>query len=148
VWSSDPLPTYNFSVEIEGLQVLRCSGLSGLERRIDVLPHAEGGVNDHVHNLPGPERHTNLVLRHGLLVGSLLFDWFEETAAGRITRRNGTVLVHDATQRAVRGWDFRAGLPVRWTGPELDAADDRVGFETVEIAHEGLRRSAVSVAGG
>jgi hypothetical protein len=42
-------------------------------------------------------------------------------------------------------WYFRRGLPVKYTGPSLNATQSSVAIEAIEIAHEGL--SQVSLAG-
>jgi hypothetical protein len=35
-------------------------------------------------------------------------------------------------------WYFRRGLPVKYTGPSLNATQSSVAIESIEIAHEGL----------
>jgi len=41
-------------------------------------------------------------------------------------------------QIPIMWWNFRGALPVRWTGPELNAGSDELAFEAVELAHGGL----------
>jgi hypothetical protein len=43
-------------------------------------------------------------------------------------------------------WNFRNALPVRWAGPTFDASSDSVGFETLELAHEGLTKPLLGQA--
>ena len=47
-------------------------------------------------------------------------------------------------------WYFRRGLPVKYSGPSLNATQNNVAIESIEIAHEGVYQlSFVSgVAGG
>ena len=35
-------------------------------------------------------------------------------------------------------WNFKRGFPVKWTGPAMNASQNNVAIETLEIAHEGL----------
>ena len=35
-------------------------------------------------------------------------------------------------------WYFKKGLPLRWTGPSLNASQSAVAVESLEIVHEGL----------
>ena len=35
-------------------------------------------------------------------------------------------------------WYFRRGLPVKYTGPSLNATQSAVAIEALEIAHEGM----------
>jgi phage tail-like protein len=135
-----PFMTFNFAVEIEGLLVGGFSQVEGLASDIELEEYREGGVNGFVHKLPGHTTHANLVLRHGLTAISTLWNWYDNTSRGVITRRNGTIMLLDRRQIPVMWWNFRNGLPVRWTGPTFDAASDAVGVEALELVHEGLSK--------
>ena len=39
-------------------------------------------------------------------------------------------------------WFFRRGLPVKYTGPSLNATQNNVAIEAIEIAHEGIHQVA------
>ena len=134
----DPFPTYNFAVEIEGLLVGGFTEVSGLDSQIEVDDHHEGGVNDHVHRLPGQTTYSNLELKHGLTAISTLWNWYHNVTRGVIERKNGTIMLLDPQQIPVMWWNFRNAIPVRWSGPTFDASSDQVGFESIELAHEGL----------
>ncbi len=142
-WAPGPQPvspflTFNFAVEIEGLLVGGFSEVDGLQSEVQVEEYREGGVNGFVHQLPGPTSYANLVLRRGLTGISTLWNWYDSVARGVISRRNGTIVLLDGRHTPVMWWNFRRALPVRWTGPSLNAAGDEVGVESIELAHEGL----------
>ena len=40
----------------------------------------------------------------------------------------------------VQVWYFRRGLPVKYTGPSLNATQNSVAIEAIEIAHEGIHQ--------
>jgi phage tail-like protein len=144
-----PLPPhqiFNFAVEIEGLLVGGFTEVSGLESEIQVEEYREGGVNGFVHRLPGLSSHANLVLTHGLTAISTLWDWYYSTTQGIIRRKNGTIMLLSPQQIPVMWWNFRNGLPVRWTGPTFNAASDEVGFESLELVHEGLTKPLLGQA--
>jgi phage tail-like protein len=134
----EPFLALNFAVEIEGLLVGGFSDVSGLESNIAVEEHREGGVNSFVHKLPGATSHANLVLRHGLTAISTLWNWYDDTTRGVISRRNGTIMLLDRRHLPVMWWNFRNALPVRWAGPTLNATSDEVAVEAIELVHEGL----------
>jgi phage tail-like protein len=138
---SDPYLGCNFLIAIEGLVVGGFSECSGLEVETEVVPYREGGVNDYIHRFAGATSSPPLVLRHGITSGGELWLWCQMTAAGQIDRRNGTIFLHDTGGTAVIQWDFREAFPHKWTGPELRAETASVAFETIELAHRGLRRS-------
>ncbi len=136
----EPFPTFNFAVEIEGLLVGGFTEVNGLESQIEMETYAEGGVNHFVHQLPASVNHSNLVLRHGLTAVSALWNWYDNTVRGVIQRKNGTIMLLDRCQIPVMWWNFRNALPARWTGPVFNASSDEVGFESLELTHQGLTK--------
>jgi phage tail-like protein len=86
------------------------------------------------------------VLRYGLSSLSELWNWYDNTARGVIQRKNGTIVLLDRRQIPVMRWNFRNALPVRWTGPTFNAGGDEVGFESLELAHEGLTKPLLGQA--
>jgi phage tail-like protein len=48
------------------------------------------------------------------------------------------VTLLDELRNPVKVWAFKRGLPVKWTGPSLNATQSQVAVEELEIAHEGL----------
>lgn len=136
---AEPYVTFNFAVEIDRLWAGGCVQISGLDSQLAVDDYREGGVNSYAHRLPGPASHENLVLRHGLTTDRRLWEWFDRTTRGVIERKSGSIMLLDRDHATVRlSWDFRNALPVRWTGPSFDAANDEIGFESLELVHEGL----------
>ena len=136
----DPYAASNFIVEIEGLVAGGFASCTGLQVEIESHEYREGGRNDFVHRFAGRTLHPPLVLRHGLSPLDGLWNWHRDTASGRIRRRSGTIFLLNAQRAPVMWWDFRQGLPLKWTGPELQAATAAVAFESIEIAHQGLSR--------
>jgi phage tail-like protein len=142
----EPFLAFNFAVEIEGLLVGGFTEVSGLESNIEMEKHREGGVNGYVHQLPGQTSFENLVLKHGLTSISTLWNWYYNATRGVIQRKNGTIILLDAQQIPVMWWNFRNALPVRWSGPTFNATHDEAGFESIELAHEGLTKPLLGQA--
>jgi len=142
----EPFPAFNFAVEIEGLMVGGFTRVSGLEASLETESYAEGGVNGFVHQLPTRAAPSRLVLEHGLTANSSLWNWFDNAARGVVQRCNGTVALLDRRQIPVMWWNFRGALPVRWSGPALDAASGELAVESIELAHEGLSKPLLGQA--
>jgi phage tail-like protein len=68
-----------------------------------------------------------------------LWDWHYGFIQGKVQRRDGVVTLMDELHIPVKVWSFRRGIPVKWTGPSLNAAQNQVAVEELEITHEGLR---------
>jgi phage tail-like protein len=135
----DPYLACTFLVEIDGLAVAGFSDVTGLHAELEFQDYREGGVNEFIHRLPGPVRYPgNLTLRRGVTDVPDLWDWWRDTAAGRIRRRNASVLLLGRDRGLVRRWDVVGAYPVRWSGPELRAGTAAVAVEALELAHRGL----------
>jgi phage tail-like protein len=65
------------------------------------------------------------------------------TGQGR--RRDGLIVLLDEQHNARKIWRFSRGLPMKYTGPSMNATQNAVAIESIEIAHEGVIQIA---AGG
>lgn len=125
-----------------------CSGLNG---KLDVTGYAEGGRNDHLHQLPIRHSWGNIKLSRGIARDAVLFAWYEAGLFGSLgARRDGAiVMLSRNSDIPTMVWTFTRGMAVNWTGPILDAEEGKLAIETLEIAHEGLTCVPVaSLAGG
>ena len=72
-------------------------------------------------------------------IGDLAFwNWVVEAQNGLVRRTEGSVLLLDENKREVLRWNFRRGWPCKWTGSGLNATNNEISMETLEICHEGL----------
>jgi phage tail-like protein len=115
------------------------SECSGLEMQMTPDEFKEGGNNGFVHKFPTRVTWSNIVLKKGIGASAALWDWHYGFAVGRGRRRDGVImLLTDFEQTPNNIWQFRRGLPVKYTGPAMNAAQSAVAIESIEIAHEGL----------
>jgi phage tail-like protein len=136
---TDPFPAFNFLVEIEGITRAAFHECTGLESRVAVVEHREGG-RPSVQKLPGLTSYPNIVLRRGVTVDTELYDWHQEAANGNIDRRNGSIVLLDGRGQEQRRWNFFDAWPVAWTGPAFNSEQSDVAIETLELAHERLEK--------
>lgn len=142
--AKDPYLSLRFRVEIKGLVVGAFSEVSGLQVEIEVHDYREGGVNEYVHRLAGPVKYpSNLILKHGLMDATVLWNWQQEVVQGIINRRSGSIILMDHAGNEKWRWNFRAAYPVRWSGPDLRANTAEVALETLELVHRGLTTQPV-----
>lgn len=114
------------------------SECTGLELGLDVEEYKEGGNNGTVLRFPTRAKWTNIKLKRGMALSDDLWLWHYGFVQGTVSRRDGVVTLLDEQQNPVKVWKFKRGLPVRWTGPSLNAMQSQVAVEELEIAHEGL----------
>jgi phage tail-like protein len=118
--------------------VLGFSECTGLEMALEVHEYNQGGGNDGTLKFPTRIKPSTLVLKRGLTTDTSLWEWFYSYLQGYGKRRDGTIAMLDAAHDEVKVWGFRRGLPVKYSGPQMNAITSAVAIETLEIAHEGL----------
>jgi phage tail-like protein len=121
----------------------------GLGADLEVLAHAEGGVNDFVHQLPVRHSWTRIALRRGVVRDAGLFDWYQAGLTQSLgARRDGSIVLCAPDGTPQVAWSFRGGLAAKWTGPELSAMQSSVAIEGIEIAHQGISQVFIGEALG
>ena len=115
------------------------SECSGLDMSLDIEEYKEGGNNGLTLRFPTRVKWSNLRLKRGIATNDDLWLWHFGYVRGQVLRKDGVVTLLDEQQNPVKSWSFTRGLPVKWAGPSLNAAQNQVAIEELEIAHEGLR---------
>lgn len=142
-YRDDPYGGYNFEVILTGVSddgtavKGSFSEVSGLEVEITPIEYAHG--NDvAIRKIPGIRKYTNLVFKRGV-VGDLTFwNWVVEAINGKVRRTEGAVVLLDENRQEVMRWNFKRAWPCKYTGPGLNAKNNEIAMETLEICHEGL----------
>jgi len=111
---------------------------SGLDISMDVEEYMEGGNNGTVLKFPTRVKPGKITLKKGLTTSTVLSDWLAGFVDGSFKRKDGLITLNDAAHAAHTVWGFTRGLPVRYAGPQLNAQQNNVAIESIEIEHEGL----------
>jgi phage tail-like protein len=153
---NDPLLNHNFiislldtsstlgvlkSVAVSAVSDIALGGFmecSGLEMSLEVKDFEEGGSNGFVCKFPTRMKWSNITLKKGLGVGTALWDWNFSFVEGTGKRRDGMITLLNDMKLPSVVWYFRRGLPLKYTGPSLNATQNNVAIESIEIAHEGI----------
>jgi phage tail-like protein len=112
---------------------------SGLEMTMEVEDWMEGGNNGTVLKFPTRMKWGKLVLKKGLLSSAEIWEWMYGFTEGKVVRKDGLISLLNEKGIAHTVWQFQRGLPVRYAGPQMNAQNNSVAFETIEIEHEGLK---------
>lgn len=153
---TDPLLNHNFIISLidssSTLSILKTAALSavldvalggfsectGLEMSLQVEEYREGGRAGAVLKFPSRVTWTNITLKKGIGAGNGLWDWHYGFVEGKGKRRDGVIILLNELHLPYHVWYFRRGLPVKYTGPTLNASQNSVAIEAIEIAHEGI----------
>jgi phage tail-like protein len=137
----DPFLAFRFEVTLEALPVAGFSDCTGLQLETEVQDYNEGGLNTHVLKFPTRTKQTNIVLKRGI-VDRAMWDWYWQVTQGLVLLRSGTITVRDPSGgAAVMEWQFSDAFPSKWLGPDLNAMQNSVAVETIELSHRGLMRT-------
>jgi phage tail-like protein len=149
----DPLSVFNFyltlidSKDLVGTLVTAVvnyavagfSECSGLEASLEVFEYKEGGVNGYVHKFPTRASFGNITLKRGVIyIDDVLWSWHYDFVLGQGTRKDGLIVLLNEAREPAKVWKFKRGIPLKWTGPSLNATQSSAAIESLEIAHEGL----------
>jgi phage tail-like protein len=137
---NDPFLAFRFEIKLDNLRVGGFSECSGLQLETEVFDYPEGGLNTHLRKFPTRTKQTNLTLKRGI-VGRELWDWYYALTQGQVQVRSGSIMVQDPSgKQKVIEWHFRDAFPCKWVGPDLNATQNNVAVETLELCHQGLER--------
>lgn len=135
---TDPYLGAHFFVEIEGVDQGGFTECTGLQAEVEVTDYQEGGNNGFVHKLPGRTKFANVVLKHGMIASTDLWDWFQDVSRGDFERKDVSVVLYNSEQEEVRRWNLRQAFPSKWVGPAFNATNAAVAIESLELAHHGF----------
>ncbi len=147
-----PLPAFNFYISLiedpDGPAAIASvamdfvlggfSECSGLESEIQIEEYRAGGQNDRVYKFPTRANYGNITLTRGTGFGEDLYLWHESFLKGEGKRQNGLIFLANELRVPIKIWSFENGIPVKWSGPALNASSSAVAIEKLEIAHEKL----------
>jgi phage tail-like protein len=135
----DPYRGFRFRVEIEGITSAAFARVKGLSRELKRESYHEGGVNDYEHQLVSLVTHPVVILERGLAATDL-WQWARDAADGDIVRKKLTIRLNNEAGEDGWVWHIDSAIPVKWSCSDLDANSSQVSFESLELAHHGLRR--------
>jgi phage tail-like protein len=131
-------PTSYFYVKIDNMSIV-FKEVSGLQIETEVFEYREGGVNDHMHRLPGPSKSGNVVLKRGIVATQDFMNWYEKIVNGNIEYQHVDIgLYQIGNDSPIVTWNLADAWPCKWSGPNFVAGDNVVAIETLELAHAGL----------
>lgn len=146
---TDPYGAYNFLITLTNSGSSGSTGsqtaaggfseCSGLEMSLETEDYQEGGNNGTVLKFPKHITYAPIRLKRGVTDSDELYQWFYSFVEGKGKRKDGKITLLDEQRQAVKVWKFVRGLPIKWTGPSLDAAHGQLAIQELEIAHEGLQ---------
>ena len=141
--TTDPAVSVCFVVTLDDIELGAFTGCEGLGAEIVLEQREEGGNNTLVWQLPTRIKYPNIKLTRPLTKDTeQVAKWIAKTVAGGrargAPRKTGSIRAMTLDGTKVAEWSLLSVVPVRWTGPSLNAETAKVATETIEIAHHGF----------
>jgi phage tail-like protein len=136
----DPLRNFRFRVEIDGIQQAGFSEVTGFDATVEAIDYREGADPTNVRKLPGLTKYGNVTLKWGVTDSKALHDWHRQIVDGDIQRKNIAIVVLNEAGADVGRWEIVQAWPTKYDPMDLNAKGNDVSIETMEIAHEGVKR--------
>jgi phage tail-like protein len=134
-----PYRTFNFRVEIDGIGEAQFAEVVVPDAEIAVVEYREGAdKTSATRKLPGRVKYSDIVLKRGITADLSLYQWFRALANGDFQPRDAAIILLDAERQAVRRWLARDAWPRKYDGPALNAKNNEVAIERMELAVEAI----------
>lgn len=140
-----------FLFEVDGVEIGRFMGISGLEVTVAVEEIEEGGENSYVHKLPGRMTWPNITLKRGITQNDALLTWLNKSSGeqfsasgNKLTRSTAAITLIGPAGQRLRAWEFDGAFPIKWKGPDFDVASSEMALEELEITHHGFRAKSLT----
>ena len=138
----DPLRNSRFLLEIDGIVQAGFSEVTIPDSTAEPIEFRYGNDAPTMRKIPGLIKYANVVLKWGITDSMEIFNWYKDVADGKIgkSRKNLSILVLDEQGNEAARWNFVQCWPTKYKAPDLNAKNNEIAIETLEIANEGLTR--------
>lgn len=133
---SFPIPVFQYKVEIEGLDEMAFSEVSGLNIEVEPITYKDGmSYMKGIQYMPGNRTPIKLTLKKGMTIASEgLYSWMNDISLNAVEKKNITIRLMNVTGDApVVNWVVENASPTKLEGPSFNATSNEVAFESIEV---------------
>lgn len=136
---NDPDVPYRYKLEIDGIQTVRFTDVSGLKSTTSVNSVREGGNNVHEYAMIEANKFEDVVIKKGFYsAGSEFFHWMKKlhVKTMKIERKDiSLILLNDKFEETGR-FNLYNAFPVEYEGPAFNSTAKDIAFESVKIHYD------------
>ncbi|GHT70220.1 hypothetical protein AGMMS50239_38280 [Bacteroidia bacterium] len=135
-----PLPSFHFNVSWEDGKTVAFSEVSGLSIETEVIEYRDGESKNFSNiKMPGMKKYTAISLKRGSVAGDdSLFKWWNTIKMNTVERRTVTISLLNEESQPVITWKVQNAFPTKIDSGSLNAKNNEVLIETLDLAHEGI----------
>lgn len=137
-----PYTKFRFKVEVDNALVAHVTEVSGFDASVDVIEYRQGNDRPTPRKVQGLRKFGNVTLKSGVIDTYEMYNWLnpqDEKVA--IPRKNVVITLMDEAGADIAVWQIEAAWPTKYSGPDLNGTSSEVAFESIELTHEGLKRT-------
>ncbi|MCP3921428.1 MAG: phage tail protein [Desulfobacterales bacterium] len=137
-----PLPTFHYRVEIDGMDPVAFSEVSGLNIEVKPITYKDGlSCIQGAKHMPGMSEAAKLTLKKGVITGdSQLYTWINSIRITTVEKKNITISLMDEKGEApVVTWKVMNAFPVKMDAPSFNATSNEVAIESLELMADDVK---------
>jgi phage tail-like protein len=139
-----PYPAYNFKVNVTNVDTGETvsgsfSEASGLTVDVQPIEYRDGTDDTTVRKVRGLRKLSNITLKRGISGHIGFWNWVLAGINGDVDRQQGFIALLNEDRVEVMRWNFKQAWPTKYTGPSMNAKNNEIALETLELAIEDLR---------
>ena len=130
----------NFKVSVKDVADIYCAAVCGLDNEFDEIAYRAGdSVIYFKPKVTGLRKSGDVTLKDGKCENAkALQEWVDCVKSGTIQRKEVTVSLLDESGCAVQTWTLINAWPKKFAGKENQPEKDRLAFDFLLLAHEGV----------
>lgn len=136
-----PLPAFFYQVTIDGGDAMRFSEVSGLAVEYETITYKHG-LSSKEGNIymPGLKADITLTLKKGIVKSdSYLLEWMTSTNLNTVQKRDITISLLNESEEPTVSWIVEDAFPKKLEAPTLNAMNNEVAIESLELIARNLR---------
>ena len=134
------ITSFRFSVNFQlpgGSVPVHFSEVSGLSVNVETESVKEGGQNEYIQKLPTHPQYNNLVLKKAIGVDMALARWISKAITTfDFSPVSMTISMLDEKGDPLVNWMISGAYPVKWEVSNLQADQNSLAIETLEMAYQ------------
>lgn len=135
---------FNFSIEIEGVDIAWFESCSALEEEVGVVEQHEGGDPGPADQSPGKRKITPVTLSVGVTENTELYDWWLQVvdassgkgAPDEQYKKKVAIVQRDRDGSELKRWTLFKAWPSKHVGGEWDAKSEENVTESVTLVYK------------
>ncbi len=134
---SYPYTSYYFKVTFDGDKAIGFQSVTGLDVTLDTEDFLAGGENRFTYKLPKQASYSNLVLKRGLVDNEDLINWCKDAFYNqKIELKDIVISLLKDDKTPIASWKVINAYPKKWSLSELNAQNNAIAIETLELQYQ------------